>query len=66
LPALQLGFNAWLGPNASASEIVQNGQILWKWNGEAWISFVRTNSGFELGNDYSLALGDVLYLAQQS
>ena len=68
LPAVRLGFNAWLGRNATASEIVQNGQILWKWNGEAWawISFVRTKSGVEIGNNYSLTLGDVLFLGQQS
>ncbi len=66
LPAVRLGFNAWLGRDATASEVVQNGQILWKWDRDDWIAFVRTNSGLELGSDYDLTLGDVLFLAQQS
>ncbi len=66
LPVIRIGFSAWLGPNANASELVQNGQILWKWDGQFWISFVRTRSGLELGTDFNLALGDVLFLAQQA
>ena len=65
LPDLRLGFNAWLGRNATASEVVVAGQILWKWNGSAWISFIRTNGGLELGTDFPLVLGDVIFLSQQ-
>ena len=66
LPSLRIGFNAWLGRDSTASEVVQNGRILWKWNVDAWISFVKTNSGLEFGSDYDLTLGDVLFLAEQS
>lgn len=65
LPSLVIGFNAWLGPNANASDIVMPGQILWKWNGDAWISFVVTAGGISFGLDYPLTLGNVLFLGVQ-
>ena len=66
LPALRGGFNAWLGRDANASEVVGTGQILWKWIGNGWASYARTNAGLILGADYELQLGDVLFLGMQS
>ena len=65
LPSLVKGFNAWLGRNANASDVVMPGQILWKWNGDAWISFVVTAGGISFGLDYPLTLGNVLFLGVQ-
>jgi len=66
LPEPTPGFFAWLGRDALASEIIDPGQILWKWDGAGWISYSVTNSGLQLGADYDLALGDVLFLGMQS
>jgi hypothetical protein len=65
LPSVAIGFSAWLGRNAMASDVVLPGQILWKWNGEAWISFVVTAGGISFGTDFPLALGNVLFLGVQ-
>ncbi len=65
LPSLAIGFNAWLGRNAIASDVVLPGQILWKWNGDAWISFVVTAGGVSFGTDFPLTLGNVLFLGVQ-
>lgn len=66
LPEPVPGFFAWLGRDALASEIIDPGQILWKWDGSGWISYSVTTSGLQLGADFDLILGDVLFLGMQS